>query len=932
MRKRGVMVLARICMPSLLILFQIFGCETDAHYSNIRLDELRCEYKKNPLAIQDMQPRLSWILESDERGQHQTAYRILVSEDRKKLKKETGNLWDSGRVESHQSLHIPYEGTPLQSRQRCYWKAKIWDKDGIPSLWSDAADWEMGLLYADDWEGVWISDGKADPVKDEDFYQEDPAPLFRKEFDLKRKVKTARLYISGLGYYEARINGIRVGDRYLDPGWTDYEERIFYSSFDVTKMLNRGKNSLGVILGNGWYNPLPLRMWGRLNLREHLPTGRPRFIAQLNIEMTDGSRQTVFSNPDWKVHESPILTNNVYLGEVYDARREMEGWSHPGLDTSEWKSAVAASSPGGRLQAQPQPPIRITGEIEAVAITEPLPGVFVFDFGHNFAGTVRLTTEAPSGTRVILRYGELLDEGGNLNPMTSVAGQVKGQRRNGQNIGGAGSPEFAVQEDVYIANGSGKKTYVPRFTFRGFRYVEISGLPKKPNLKTLTGLRLHSDVQAAGRFESSNDLVNRIQEMTRRTFLSNLFSVQSDCPHREKFGYGGDLVVTSDAFMLNLDMAAFYPKAVRDWSDAAFPDGMLTDTAPFVGIQYCGIPWAMAYPQLMLQLYQYYGNRRLIEQEYPTARKWMELVMEMYPDRIIAEGLSDHEGLEPAPSPEMVTPLFYQSARLMASLASLLENDADSKRYNQLAEEIKSRYLDNFHDAGTGKFKPYTQASQAFSLYLGLVPDDEKEAAYGHLIDKILRDHRGHLSTGIFGTKFILDVLSRVGRSDVAWGIVNTKTFPGWGYMLEKGATTLWEHWEFSDNTFSHNHPMFGSVSEWFFKWLAGIQSQPDAVGFDRILIRPQPVEGITWVDSEYKSARGRISCHWKLESGRFQLKTHIPPNTRGVVYIPTEDPESVMENNLPAKRSPGVTFKRYENGCAIYEILSGSYDFLADY
>ncbi len=916
----------------LIILSQILGCKTTSRYSSLCLEGLSCEYKINPLAIQEKQPRLGWKLRSEERGQDQTAYRILVSDDQKQLKEETGNLWDSGKIQSQQALQIPYEGSSLRSGQRCYWKAMVWDKDGTPSRWSKSAYWEMGLLSPNDWKGEWISDGKAAPNQDEEFYQDDPSPLFRKEFDLKGKIKKARLYISGLGYYEARLNGQRVGDLYLDPGWTNYEKRIFYSSFDVTKMLNAGKNCIGVILGNGWYNPLPLRMWGRRNLREDLPTGRPRFIAQLNIELTDGSQQTVFSNTDWGVHDGPILRNNVYLGEVFDARQKIEGWDRPGLDKQEWTAAVAAHSSGGLLQAQLQPPIRITKELKPVEITEPLPGIFIFDFGQNFAGTVRLRTGAPSGTRITLRYGELLYEDGQLNPMTSVAGQIKGKRRNGQNIGGPGSPVIAVQEDVYITGRKGKNIYIPRFTFRGFRFVEISGLPRKPKFNTLTGLRLNSDVPSAGRFECSNELVNDIQEMTRRTFLSNIFSVQSDCPHREKFGYGGDLATTSDAFMLNFDMATFYPKAVRDWSDAALPDGMLTDTAPFVGIQYCGIPWAMAHPHLLLQLYQYYGNRRLIEQEYKTAKTWMELVMEKNPDRIISEGLSDHEGLEPAPSPEMVTPLFYQSAGMLANLASLLGKTEDMERYSKLAEEIKKTYLENFHTAGTGKFKPYTQASQAFALYLDLVPEDDKKTALEYLIDKVIREHQGHLSTGIFGTKFLLNVLSRYGRSDVAWEIVSTKTFPGWGYMLEKGATTLWEHWEFSDNTFSHNHPMFGSVSEWFFKWLGGIQSQPDAVGFNKILIRPQPVEGIDWVESEYQSVRGSIHSGWKLENGFFRLKIHIPPNTRGVVYLPTDDPEEVQENNRPARHSPGLMYKGYEDGCAVYEIISGSYDFIAEY
>ena len=891
---------------------------------------LKCEYRTEPLGIDSPAPRLNWIVESGLRGQAQSAYQVLTADSLQALASDTGNLWDSGKVLSRETLNIVYGGKLLRSGQRCFWKVRVWDMGGAASPWSAPSSWEMALLSPADWKGRWIGDGRPTPARDEDFFKDDPAPLFRKEFTLPADVRGARLYIAGLGYYEAALNGRRVGDQVLDPGWTNYAKRVFYSPYDVTGLLRKGPNCLGIMLGNGWYNPLPLLMWGNRNIRESLPVGRPCFIAQLDIELGDGSRISIATDASWKSRPGPVLRNNVYLGEVYDARKEVKGWDRPGLDESGWLPAVPG--PGGALQAQPQPPIRVTAVIAPVKITRPEPGTFIADFGRNFAGLVRLHVEAPAGKTIRLRYGELLYPDGRLNPMTGVCGQIKGKKANGENVGGPGSPEIAWQSDTYIAAGGREEVYAPRFTFRGFRYAEVTGYPGVLDPASIEGLALNSDVGPAGSFSCSNELFNRIQEMVRRTFLSNLFSVQSDCPHREKFGYGGDIAATSEAFIDNFDMAGFYAKAVRDWGDAARPDGMLTDTAPFVGIQYCGVGWAMAHPLLLEQLYRYYGDRRLIEEQYETAAAWLDLVSAQNPEGIIKEGLSDHEGLEEASSPQMATPLYFQSARLMSRLAAVLGKAGDAARYERLAGGIRTAYLRRFLTPGTGTLSPTTQAGQAFALYLGLVPPGEKDAALSVLLKKVKEDGRGHLSTGIFGTKFMLDVLSGSGHADAAYGIVGRRTFPGWGYMLENGATTLWEHWEGSDDTFSHNHPMFGSVSDWFFKWPAGIQPCPDAVGFDRIAIRPQPAAGLTWVKAFYDSMRGRISSEWKTEGGRFVLTVTIPANTTAEVHVPASDPSAVIEGGRPAESVPGVLYQGTEQGAAVFSVGSGTYVFSSEF
>ncbi len=888
---------------------------------SIRVRRLRCEYRENPLGIDVTNPRLSWQLASDQRGQKQTAYHVVVAGSYDKLDKDIGDLWDSGRVNSNQSVNVIYAGDVLVSGQRCFWKVRVWDKDGLSSDWSSPSSWEMGFLKAGDWKGHWISDGKPLPENDADFYRDDPAPLFRREFKLSGPVRSARLYISALGYVHATLNGRAVGDHHLDPIWTLPNKRVFYSVYDVSKNLEQGDNCLGVTLGNGWYNPLPLRMWGRVNLRERLSVGRPQFIAQLLIEYADGSRESIASDSAWKVAPGPILRNSIYLGEKVDARKAIKGWDKPGLDDRAWDSARIAPAPEGALQAQPLPPIKVTASIKSVRITEPSDGVYIVDMGRNFSGWARFTFNVPEGTEIKMRYGELLYENGTLNPMTSVCGQIKRKEPAAD-----GSPAVAWQTDTYIARGGGPEIYTPRFTFHAFRYVEIAGLPARPSLDDVEGLRMHSAVEPVGSFSCSNDLFNRIQTMCQWTFLSNLFGVQSDCPHRERFGYGGDLVTTSDAFMLNYDMANFYAKAAHDWHDSALPDGMLTDTAPSVGIQYCGVGWAMAHPHIQVQLYRYYADRRIIEEQYATSKRWLELVRGQNTDHIVRRGLHDHEALEKEKSPPMITPLYCESARMLSRLASILRKEKEADEFDRLAKNIRKAYIEQFLAPGTGVVASGIQGVQAFALFLNMLPAEERPAALAHLVGDITDKHNGHLTTGILGTRYMLDVLSRERRADVVNDMVNLRDFPGWGHMLEQGATTLWEHWKFSDNTFSHNHPMFGSVSQWFYNWLGGIEPAVDAVGFDRFTFQPQFLEGLDWVRCTYRSVRGPITCDWKREGDRVVMDLYVPVNTSATLIVPMAG--VITESGQPAAEAEGVTLLRNEERCTVFKVESGTYRF----
>ena len=930
-------VIVALCLLSFTVVGMAF--ESDGEPCVMQAVDLRCEYQTSPLGIDAEQPRLSWRLESDTRAQSQAAYQILVASSLEQLEAGQGDLWDTGRVDSNETLHIEYDGAVLKSGQRCFWKVRSWPTKGEASdaEWSDAAWFETALIGPEEWEAVWINDGRQNPESDEDLFKEDPAPLFRKEFTLAKPVQSARLYITGLGYYDAQLNAQSVGDHELDPGWTDYADRVYYSTYDVTDQLaadpeNDDSHCLAVTVGNGWYNPLPLRMWGHRDIRKTLAVGRPRFIAQLEIEFVDGTHQTITSGPTWKTTPGPMLRNSVYLGEVYDARLEIPDWNRSDFNDSDWLDASLAEEPIGALEAQPLEPIRVTAELEPVSITEPKPGTFIYDMGQNFGGRIALTLDVPEGTTVDLRYGELINEDGTLNPKTSAAGQIKGQPKydeSGRELGvwDPVYPSSAWQGDRYIAKGVPGETFEPCFTFHAFRYVEVTGLPSTPTLDMVQGHRMNSDVKSSGEFSCSNDLLNDIQEICRWTFLSNIFSVQSDCPHRERFGYGGDLVNTCDVFMLNYDMANFYEKATWDWHDGAREDGMLTDTAPFVGIQYCGVGWAMIHPLLQQKLYQYYGDRRLIEQQYATSKRWFDLVASQNEDHIIKNGLSDHESLTPKPAPPMVTPLYCESARIMSELATVLGKEQEAQHYADLSHEIRQAWFEQFVDQETGVISPDTQAIYAFALYLDMLPQEMRATAMEHLVEDIANDKEGHLSTGIFGTKYALDVLSREGHSELAYDVVSSREFPSWGYMLENGATTLWEHWALSDNTFSHNHPMFGSVSQWFFNWLGGIQVEPDSVGFDHFSLRPQFVDDLEWVNCRYDSVRGPITCNWTRSEGRIELEIEVPVNTTATLYLPV-NASSIYENGQPVALAEGVELLTQTDEWMQYRVESGTYHF----
>ncbi|MBW6533815.1 MAG: glycoside hydrolase family 78 protein [Mariniphaga sp.] len=751
------------------------------------------------------------------------------------------------------------------------------------------------VVFGENSNAQWIQDGSPLPESDSLFYLDDPAPLFRKDFSLKSKIEKATLFITAAGYYHATINGAPVGMNVLDPAWTDYSKRIYYSEYDVTPLLAAGNNCLGVALGNGFYNPLPLRKWGRRNLRNDLTVGKPTFIAKLLITFKNGKTEEVVTDETWKYAYGPMVKNDVYLGVVYDARREIKDWNFPGFDDRSWSSAEPGKAPGGQLQKAFFPPVQITQEITPVEIYRPETGIFIVDMGVNFTGTFKMKLTGEKDDTVVFRFGERVYEDGTLNPMTTVAGQIK---RKG--IGGPGAPAIAWQTDSYIFKGESEEWFSPDFTYHAYRYMEISGLKNKPEPEDIQGLFFHSNIPNLNSFNCSSDLLNSIQEATERTFLANLISVQSDCPAREKFAYGGDLNATSESFIYNFDMQEFYRKTIYDWVDA-MNDSTFVDTAPYTGIAYCGISWESAFLITQYYLYLYYNDTEIVKELYGLNKKWMDKVARLHPDGMVDKGLSDHESMEPVPVQLTGTSHYLQCARIMKTFASVMGDKTNETKYEMFADDLKKKIKAEFWDKPvTGKIN--RQTLFATLLYHEIIPEKELDAATDSLLIAVKNGPSGHFSTGIFGTKYILETLSENYSPEMVFNIVNSTTYPGWGFMIDRGATTIWETWKESDNTYSNCHPMFGTVTEWYYRWLGGIRPDPQNPGFKEFILAPATPEGLDFVKCNYHSPFGEIVSNWQKSmenSYRYEMK--IPAGSTANVKLPVDDFQSisVQKNNM---------------------------------
>ena len=917
---------------TLLFTMVLFMGAAGQCWAGVRVDGLRCEYLKHPLGIDVPKPRLRWALQSDERGQKQTAYRVLVASTPEILAKGQGDLWDSGRVESDQTIHVEYAGKPLASRTRCHWKVRVWDKDGQPLPWSQPTLWTMGLLEAEDWRAQWIGvvAKRPEPAAEERVggrVAEAASPpyaavLLRKEAVLARAPVRATAYVCGLGYCELYINGNKVGDHVLDPGFTDYTQRVLYVTYDVTDLVRSNRNVIAAVLGGGWYDTPAADAW-KFHLAPWIAP--PKLLLNIDIEFPDGTHETIVSDASWKCSTGPIVFNSIRGGETYDARREKPGWDRPGYDDSGWLGVEIVPAPQGRLAAQLHPSIRITQRIRPVALREPKPGVYVFDLGVNIAGWAQLKTHGRRGQVITIEFDEALNPDGTVN-MQHLAGSSGGR----------------FQAEQFVLKGVGVEIYEPRFTYHGFRYVQVTGLSEKPSLDSLTGCWVHTDPEPASEFSCSHRLLNKIQEMILRTQLNNLHGIPTDCPQREKIGWTCDGCITMEEAICNFNMAGFYTKWFRDMLDAQDRNGHASSIAPSPGWGrslpdgspgMCSDPWwGGAIIRTPWQLYRYYGDKRVLAEGYAAMSKYMDYVANHAPNHIAwaVEGDWLEEGSVASvrtPPPLAGTAVYCYYAKTMSQIATILGKPDDAKKYADLAEAIRQSFNKQFFDPATGLYAKDSQTAQALPLYFGMVPEEKRALVAEQLLRNIKDVRKNHISSGIVGTFYVFQELMALGRDDVAYAMAAQEDYPGWGNMLRNGATSVWEAW---NGDGSLNHPTLGCIGAWFYQGLGGIRLDPSAPGFKKFLIKPAVVGDLTWVKASYDSIHGKIISEWKREGGVYSLHVEIPTNTTATVYVPTKDAALVTESGKPAIQSTGVKFLRTEGGAAVFVIESGRYSFVS--
>ena len=1063
------------------------------------IEGLKCEYLANPLGVDSTQPRLSWILQSSQRGQRQTAYQILAATTPERLAKDTADLWDSGKVASDQTIQVAYAGQRLRSKARVFWKVRVWDQEDQPSAWSAAAHWQMGLLKPSDWKARWIAHPasvssavpfrngyhcsiatKPDtnkwvqldlgrrqrfdavrlfPARPYNFEPDTPGFLFplrfrievsdtpdfgaprvvvdqsaedvpnpgtnaplhrfkpvsaqyvrlfvtrlrsrgekefgfalaemqvlsggknlatharvvshdsieqlgwlkaflvdgdltshagtkpeaqpvtmlRKGFHLNGRVQQATAFVSALGVYELHLNGQRVGDHVLPPEWTDYATRVQYQTYDVTTLLHEGENAVGAWLGDGWYAGR-IGIWDRVfGLLRGIYGPKPYLLAQLEIELANGQRVRVVTDGSWRAtKEGPIRSSDLLDGEVYDARREITGWGRSGFLENYWQPVEVLDRIAAKLVAQPNEPIRVIKELKPTAMTEPKPGVFVFDLGQNLVGRCRLELIGTPGITVTLRHAEMTNEDGSI--------YVANLRR-------------APQVDRYTCRSSGREVYEPAFTQHGFRYVEVTGLKQKLPLDSLVARVFNSAAPEVGHLECSDPMLNQLWQNILWTQRGNLMSVPTDCPQRdERLGWTGDIQAFSQTALFNMDLAAFFTKWLRDLRDNQSDDGRYPDFAPHPGntrASFSGVPaWADAGTVVPWRVYQNHADTRLLREHFESARRWVDYIHAYNPDLVWRRGRNNNyndwlngdtlkqtnwpaKGGE-VPKDVFATAFFAHSTELVAKMADVLDRPKEAKHYGELFSRIKAGFNQHFVKPD-GRIQGDTQAGYALALNFNLLSDDLRPAAARHMVEGIQR-YSNHISTGIQTIHRLMEELTRYGYHEVAWQLLTNRAFPSWGYMIENGATTIWERWDgyvkgrgFQDPEMnSFNHWALGAVGEWMWRHIVGLNPDESHPGYQHFLIAPRPGGGVTWAKGEYHSIRGRIASEWKLDGEIFTLHVTVPPNTTATVRVPAKDVGAVTESGQPVTQAEGVKLLRMEDGQAVFAVNSGRYAFEA--
>ena len=864
--------------------------------------ELKCEYATNPIGLEAKTPQFGWMIRSKERGFVQFAYQIIVSDSKDALKSNQGNIWNSGQVESSTSTGILCKAPELKSRKVYYWKVRIWKNAKIVSKWSETASFEMGLLKTTDWNAEWIG---------YPFGWVGRVLYFRRVFSFTKEISRARAYVSGIGYYELRLNGRKVGDYVLDPATSDYAKSIYYTTYDIKEYLKKD-NSMVLSVAPGWY-------------------GMPKMRMQLELNFADGTSETISSSSIRNVTTGPIISAGIIDGEFYDAREEKPEWDLPtdtiikGIPNKHWGYAHVVEAPGGKMVSQQMEPIKVMEVMTPKSITQPFPNVFVVDVGQNLAGWAAIKVLGERGKKITMKFAETLSADGTVNQ---------------DNL------RTAKATDTYILKGGGQpEQWEPSFTYHGFRYIQIEDLPNTPKLEDIQIKRVRSAVERSGLFNCSNELLNRINTMVLNTEASNLYSISTDCPQRdERMGWMNDMTVRIEEALYNFNLSRFYTKFINDVADTQDEEGQITDTAPYRVGGRPADPVSASYLLLAIKSYEFYGNKEIIRKHYKGLKAWVDFLNSRAKDGIVdysyygdwsppaefgVAGAGYGAISKNTPGILMSTGYLYYCSTMMSKMADILGNPDDKLKYADLATKVALAFNKKYWDEKTGGYGTNNQSCNSFALFIGVVSKDRIPRVIANLVENV-KQFNYHLTTGNLCTKYLLETLTENGYPDVAYKIATQVTYPSWGFMLANGATTLWERWEnkTGGSMNSHNHPMMGSVGSWLYKYVLGILPDIEHPGFEKFTIHPYLFKDLDSAEGEYNSVKGMIKSSWKKEKGKVLMSVTVPPNSIATVFVPTNNLKTITENNIQVNKSKNINFLRMEGQSAVFEVGSGTYNF----
>jgi len=898
-------------------IISVFLFSTVAFYSvaQVKVQNLRTENLTNPVGLDEVKPHLSWQLVSDKRNIRQTAYEIHISENINSLSK--AETWNSGKVASDQSIHIVYNGQPLKSKQRYFWQVRVWDNSGKASSWSEISYWETGLMNPSNWKAKWIESGLAgDSVAG-------PAPMLRKKFELKKTVKSARIYVTAHGLYEAQINGQRVGDAYLTPGWTSYKTRLQYQVYDVTSSLKQGSNAIGVQLGDGWY-----RGFLAWQDNKNIYGKEVALLLQLEVTYTDGTTEAIVSDESWKSSFGPIKSSQIYHGEIYDARLEKVGWSTTVYDDSKWQPVKVNDVSRENIIAAESPAMHKKEVFDPIKVIKTPKGETVLDFGQNLVGWVQLKVSGKAGDKISIQHAEVLDKEGNFY-ITNL--------------------RAAKAELEYTLKGGGEETFEPHFTFYGFRYIKVIGFPVTVTPANFKAFVIYSDMTPTGNFECSNPLVNQLQHNIQWGQKGNFLDVPTDCPQRdERLGWTGDAQAFARTATFNMDVEQFFIKWMKDVAADQLENGSIPFVVPNVlGRDATGSTgWADVATIAPWTIYLAYGDKEILENQYESMKKWVGFMEAKsvnnlwntgfhFGDWLFYRPFDDNDGSAAVTDKYLIAQCFYaHSIQLLINTATVLNKQEDVTKYTTLLKNIKAAFLKEYVTP-TGRLVSGTQTAYVLALNFDMLPEELRAPSAARLVENVKR-YDNHLTTGFLGTPYLCHVLTRFGYLDVAYTLLLQEKYPSWLYPVKMGATTIWERWDGikPDSTFqtpdmnSFNHYAYGAIGDWMYRSIAGLDTYEDGVGYKHILVKPHIDKRLTYAKADLQTPYGKTSSSWKTENGKLTLDVVVPANSVATVYVPATSPDKITESNKAILAIKEIKTGASENGYVILNVGSGNYHF----